>query len=155
MIQILSQETLLNLRRIALKNIKDESMWRYIEKCYRHYSVTYHTPLHLAKQILTIPEVILISMEDEMKDMPPDDVEEWLLKYDGKIKPMIEPINPYLPEQEEVSDDLWIAQQEKELKQKEAKEAVSNEDIIKKTHEAMNQFKTHIAKFAENLESDS
>jgi hypothetical protein len=107
----------------------------YIEQCYRHYSKTYHTPLHIAKKELPIEEVILIYMQDEMADWTADEMADWKTKVDET--PKIYVAAPEYVDQEEMNEDLWVAQQTAILKQQEEQEKKKKEDVMAKTHEAI------------------
>lgn len=145
-------QNLLNLRRVAAYNrLHSDDVWQYIEKCYRYYSKTYHVSLLEAKEKITIEEVVLIHMEDELEDMELESVLEMLKTIE----------NPELPvalyESEEVagddvSDDEWIAQQNLQLKkQDEAKKLKQAEDIAKRTHEALEQLTNSFQKMENSI----
>ena len=144
---MLSYQTLINLRLIAIHNVMDQSMDAYVEKAYRHFSKTYHTALHIAKEIMTPHEVVLIAMEDEMDDLK---LEE-LLEFRSEVAPVQSIFPPYsLPEAGAIDDEAWIADQNRLLKIQEekdkAKKAKEMEEIAKKTHEAIEQLTAQLKK---------
>lgn len=140
---------LLNLRQIAIHNIiEDDAEW-YIEKCYRYYSKTYHTPLHVAKEVMSVEEVVLISMQDEMLDLTAEEIADFKAKVNETLKTAL--VAPTLIDKldEAAGDDIWIAEQTALLKKQEAKEqenkkTKAQEDIIKKTHEALEKLTVSI-----------
>lgn len=107
---------------MALDNCMSNTMAWYAEKAYRHYSATYHTPLHQAREILTPFEVIKIMMEDETVDLPIEELQDLRTKildaspdraYMGNGSEDSAPA--------ELSDDDWIAMQDKIVAEQEAK----------------------------------
>lgn len=135
---MLSHKNLLNLRQIAISNVMEDDLEFYVEKCYRYYSKTYHTPLHIAKEKVSEPEVVKIFMEDEMEDWTPDDMVEFKAKVNETPRVVIAAPS-FTEEPEEVDEEMWIAQQTALLKQQEAKEKKKQEDIMNKTHEAIDK----------------
>ena len=142
---MLSYKQLLNLKIIAIQNSIDESIDSYVEKAYRHFSKTYNTPLFEAKEKLTPHEVVLILMEDELEDFKVEELQDML----NELRP---PVQLGAPEEminsENVADDeLWIAQQNKLLKEQDEKEKnKQNEEIVKKTHEAIEKLTSALSK---------
>jgi len=130
-------QNLLNLRRLAIQNYLADDLESYIERCYRHYSKTYSVNLDHAKLTKTPEEVAFIYMEDEMHDWTPEQLEKVQAMLDNSDKPVLESGMAMVIE--EVSDDEWIAQQEALAKAEEEKKQKRNEEIAKKTHEAIEE----------------
>src|SRR5665213_722961 len=103
---MISYKHLLNLRQIAVHNVMTDDVEFYIEKCLRYYSKTYHTPLHIVKELLPLEEVIKITMEDEMMDFTADEIADWKAKVDETPKAYV--AAPEFMEQEAMSEELWI-----------------------------------------------
>jgi hypothetical protein len=128
---------LINIKRIAYKNIREDSVEFFVEKCYRYYSKNYHTPLEEAYKVPS-ERVCQVFMEDEMLEYTSDQMEDVLKTINNKLEPVLQDI-----EDEElavVDDETWIAQQNLELKREEEakkKKELEQSDIIKKTHEAI------------------
>lgn len=144
---MLSYQTLINLRLIAIHNVMDESMDSYVEKAYRHFSRTYNTSLIEAREKLLPHEVILIFMEDEMSELK----NEELLEFRAEVSPALSIFPPYsLPEAGAIDDEQWIADQNRLLKIQEekskAQKAKEMEEIAKKTHEAIEQLTAQLKK---------
>ena len=112
-----------SIRLIAIDNCLAASDFDwYIEKAYRHYSKTYHTPLHFVKELL-IPEAALqIMMEDEMSTMAIEELEDLrqTIADDHTGRPFLDPAMPAPSENDEQSDDEWIAEQNRLLKEQES-----------------------------------
>ena len=143
---MISYRHLLNLRQIAVHNVMTDDVEFYIEKCLRYYSKTYHTPLHIVKELIPLEEVIMICMEDEMQDFTADEISDWKKKVDETPKAYV--AAPEFMEQEEMSEDLWIAQQtallkKQDEKQKKQKEQTSKE-IETKTNQAIDKLTASI-----------
>src|SRR5580698_1152961 len=144
---MLSYQTLINLRLIAIHNVMDQSMDAYIERAYRYFSKTYSTSLIEAKDRLLPHEVVLIFMEDEMAELK----DEELLEFRTEVAPAQSIFPPYnLPEAAAIDDEQWIADQNRLLKQQEekakAKKAKEMDEIAKKTHEAIEQLTAQLKK---------
>ena len=129
---------LINLRKLAIKNHFSDDIELYIDKCYRHYSKTYNTPLADAYKDLTPEEVLLIYFCDEMEEWTPEEVEKIQKILSTADVPMLDP-GYSAKATSEISDDEWILQQEKNMKAEQEKKAKQQEDIAKKTHEAIEQ----------------
>ncbi|MEM4360231.1 MAG: hypothetical protein QXT45_06845 [Candidatus Bilamarchaeaceae archaeon] len=109
-----------SLQRIALHNVGSNTIEWLIERSYRHYSKTYHTPLHIAKEKLTPHEVMLIFFEDQFDSLPP----EQQLNWKNKLLSIPDPVVPggtehdsqYVDEESAEEADIaeLIAQLEKE-----------------------------------------
>lgn len=96
---------------MAIHNVTCNTVEWYTEQAYRYYSKTYHTPLHIAKQVLNPAEVIRVQMEDEMADMPPEDITSLKDRLAPKNQPMLS-AEDYSPvEDESMSDEEWVMQQ--------------------------------------------
>ena len=139
---------LLNIRQIAIHNTMCGDLDFYIEKCYKHYSKTYHTPLHIAKELIPMEEVIKVFMEDELEDFTPEDMADFKAKVDETPKLMLA-APTYTEESEELSEELWIAQQNALLKQQDEKAKKQQADIIKQTHEALDKLTTSLTNVTE------
>lgn len=140
---MLQLRNLLNVKRIAYKNIKESSIEFYIEKCYRYYSKTYHTPLEQAYNLL--PErVCQVYEEDTMAQLTADDMEMIHSQINNKVEPLLQDIDNVVTEA--LDDDAWIAQQNLELQKEEAdkKKQAEQADIIKRTHEAIDKLNKDI-----------
>jgi len=134
----LQLRNILNIKRLAIKNIKESSVDFFIEGCYRYYSTTYHTPLQSAYE-LPEEEVCKIYFEDTLKEASADDLEDIIKHLDNALKMKLS------PDEESgvdtgISDEDWIAQQSLELKREEMakngkSQEDSHEDVIKKTHD--------------------
>jgi len=135
---VLTYQTILNLRKLALKSRLNPDIDDYVEKCYRHYSKTYATPLDQAKSNLTVPEVMLVYMQDELENLEKDELElfkEKLYPNSGPILSM--PVAEKNEDELALEDNAWVAQQEALLRDKEEKDKKNQDDIVKKTHEAI------------------
>lgn len=157
---MLTNDAIKNLYLIAIYNINSNTIDWFIEKAYRHYSKIYYTPLHIAKEILTPDKAVLIYLEDTLSEIPANELIELKEKLLNKPKPMLD-INNYNNEDEEMSDDEWVAEQirlatEQEKKDKE-KNAQSNlSDSIEKTKKAVeNLYKTIDSLKNKNFEEPS
>lgn len=143
---MLSYQTLINLRLIAIHNIVNEDLESYVEKAYRHYSKTYFTALDEAKQKKTPHEVILILMEDELSELKVEELRD--MQDELSTNPTLFPDRAYASA--EVSDEAWIADQNRMLRQQEekdaAKKAKAMEEVAKKTHEAIEKLTATIKK---------
>jgi hypothetical protein len=117
-----------NLKKIAVRNVLEESAEYFLERCYRYYSNQYHTPLHTVKKLLTAQEVIVIYYEDKFEDMEnqnlielKDELIEHPIVYSGDMKS--------LNSQEDMLDDEeWIAKQNDILKKKESEDKLKTEE---------------------------
>lgn len=109
---LLSNSVLKNIRLIAINTVHSQSIDWYIEQAYRYYSHHYHTPLHVAKEVVNPAEVVRIFMEDEMLNMTPEDVIAMKEKLQNLPKPMLT-AEEYAAEEdsEELSDDEWVLQE--------------------------------------------
>jgi hypothetical protein len=136
---MITNDVLKHIRLIALNNAHDLTVEGYIERAYRHYSKTYHTPLHTAKEIVNAAEVVLIYMEDEIADMNAEEIATFKEKVSPSIKPLFA-----MPDQEdniveELDDDAWVAQQMMELEKKdkiEKKEPIVPSSLTDAANEA-------------------
>lgn len=130
---MLSVKTLLNLKRLALKNVSERSLEYYIEKCYRHYSTTYFTPLHEAKKIVPIEEAILIYLEDEFNELTAEEVADLRTELSTRDQP-IRSDSEYVEEDGPMSDEEWIAQQNLLLDKKKETKPKQEKNLMEETH---------------------
>lgn len=109
---LLNNEVLKYIRLLAINNVNSHTIEWYTELAYRHYSKTYHTPLHVAKQVMNPAEIVKIYMEDEMLDMELEDVTAIRDKLVKTKKPFMD-IENYQPAEElnEMDDEEWVMQQ--------------------------------------------
>jgi len=129
---------ILNVKRLAIKNIKSDSAEFFVENCYRYYSSTYHTPLQQAYE-LPIEEVCRVYFEDTLKEASADELEDIMQHLDNSLKMKLSPDTSVVTDAG-MSDEDWIAQQSLELKREEMakngkSQEESHEDVIKKTHD--------------------
>lgn len=151
--QYLKYKNLINVRRLAVHNRLSDDLDVYIDKCYRHYSKTYHTPLHVAQSILTAEEVALIFMEDEM--------EEWSVENVMEVKEALrtddQPVIDCAQEKSNdvVDDDTWIAQQNAALKKQdeESKKKSAQAAVMKQTHDAIEKLTESFKSITKEIES--
>ena len=108
---LVNNEVLKLIRLLAIHNTNCNTVEWYTELAYRYYSKTYHTPLHIAKQVMNPAEVIRIQMEDEMHDMSPEDITALKDRLDPKPQPMLTAENHVSQEDEAMSDEEWVMQQ--------------------------------------------
>lgn len=130
---------LINIKRIAYKNIKEDSLEFFVEKCYRYYSKTYNTALDEAYK-LPIERVCQVYIEDEMAEYTSEQMEDTLAIISNKLEPVLEAIDEEEDsESKALDDEAWIAQQNLDLKKDEdkKKKELDQAEIIKKTHEAI------------------
>lgn len=144
---------LLNIRKIAIENHLSDDIETYIEKCYRHYSKTYSVSLDECRSKMAPEQVALVYMEDELSD--------WNIEEIMKIKEMLSTsdvpvLHSGMAEKEEdvISDDEWIAQQEALVKQQEEKKRKQQEEIAKKTHEAIEQLTKSFDSFSKAVDKE-
>jgi hypothetical protein len=145
-----------NLKKIALHNVKSETVARFIETCYRYYSRTYHTPLKKVYEELTPQEVALYYFEDMMEGLSPEQLQEhqeelynkWLPVLSGDIKKL-------KSEQEALDDESWIAMQNEMLrKQEAAKKAKAEAELVAKTDEFVKNFSDKLNKIGEIINQE-
>jgi hypothetical protein len=138
----LSYKHLLHIRQIALFNVMNDDVDFYIENAYRFYSNQFHTPLHIAKELIPEAAVVQILMEHEMKDWTAEEISDLKAQLNDVPKIMINGASSDAAP-EEVDNEAWIAQQNLLLKKQDAKEQQKKnkeqEEIMTKTHEAINQ----------------
>jgi hypothetical protein len=142
-----SPHRLLNLKRLALKNVIEFSINHHIEKTYRYYSKTYATPLHIAKEALTAEEVLLIYYEDKFEELSKEELNDIKKELTSAKSPVFSDIN--FTEAESLSDDeAWIAEQNRLLKEQEkkAKNNTKVEESINKANEALSNFAKELGK---------
>lgn len=107
----------LAVKQLALKNHVEDTWDREIELAYRHYSKTYHTALHTSYDLLTPQEVLLLYFEDQYIEskLTVEEANDML----NELNPTAQPVIPSLKPAGALTDDEWIAQQERLLKAKE------------------------------------
>lgn len=130
-------QNLLNIRKIAIVNHFSDDIEKYVEKCYRYVSKTYHINLDELKSVKTPEEVALIFMEDELEDWTIEEIEKVKELLDTSDKPILQ--SGMIESDSELSDDEWILQQEAVAKKEEEKKRKQQEDIARKTHDAIQQ----------------
>lgn len=140
-------QDLLNLKKIALQNRVDEGFEYFIERCYRYYSKTYHTPLHIAKQILSDHEAYMIYLEDSLEDSAIEEVKAELDDFEKDIKPVFQGGSE--KQASEISDDEWIAQQEMLLKQQEQDK--QKKQIMEETSKSLAELEKQLASFKTSI----
>jgi cytochrome c556 len=144
---MLSEKDLLNYQKLAFKNATSNSLGMFIETCYRYVSKTYHTPLHVVKEIYSIPEVILMKLEDQYKELDPQDLEsikEQLLSKE-KNRPVFSSGFEESDDDMEASDEIWLAEQAKIANEKDKQ--MDADKIKKATEEALRKFNKSIDDF--------
>lgn len=147
-------KNLINIKRLAYKTIKEDSLEFFIEKCYRYYSKTYHTPLQQAYEVPK-EEVALIYFQDEMLDGDADDMELIKEQIQNKLEPVLSMPEILLQNKAVLSEEEWVAKMNLEIKnemkaQKAKKNEMSQEDIIKQTHDAIAALTTSLSKIKED-----
>lgn len=150
--QYLKYKNLINVRRLAVQNRLAEDLDTYIEKCYRHYSKTYHTPLQLVKETLSPEQVAMVFMEDEMEEWSIENVMEIKEALNNGDRPVIE--TAQMAEEEVIDDDTWIAQQNATLKKQEDtdKKKKSQEALMKQTHDAIEKLTESFKSITKDIE---
>jgi N-dimethylarginine dimethylaminohydrolase len=145
-----------NLRKIAIKNCLSDDIDVYIERAYRHYSKTYNTPLHLAHELVTVPDALLIYMEDQMEDYTKEDLQERLAELtDKKPSIMLEPPKYANPRNELLSDDdAWIAEMNRKLREEEAQKAKAKVKDAEKLEAAAKDAINQLAKSVNKILKD-
>lgn len=118
-VYLLPNDVLVDIRLLAIDNVTCGSIEWYIEKAYRYYSMTYHTPLHIAKKVISSAEVILIMMEDETGKLTPEQIVDLKKKFVTKHEPMLSVESAEAEENVEMSDEDWVMQQMADLERKE------------------------------------
>lgn len=142
---MLTYQEFLNLKKIALKNVISEDTEHFIEKCYRYYSKTYHTPLHTVRETLHEYQVVLVYLEDLYEDSESmETVKEELESLQRQYKPVTS--SNLIEPKAELDDDEWIKQQEILLKQQEEKKKKTAQQIIDDTHKKISQLSEKLSK---------
>lgn len=156
---VVNNEILRHIRLIALDNCDSQSIEWFVERAFRYYSKTYHTPLHIVRS-LDILDVLKVYMEDECVDMSPEDRQAMKDRILIKPRPMLD-IKDYEQEQyDEMDDEEWvqhqinmIAQQEKQKENKNVKNTM--DDAASHAMDAMqNLYKQLNQNIPENLEGE-
>lgn len=153
------------IEKLALHKTLDKSIFRYIEKAYRHYSKTYHTPLHIAEEVIPEEKALLIYFEDQIEDVSTHDLADMIT--DIYKVPDLELINAgggaksNIPQ---TTDQEWVAKmnmqiqkatEEREAAKLRAKEAIEKkkaedamkgvDDVIEKFNKSMAAIKTSLS----------
>lgn len=128
---MISNVILRNIRLIALENSYSNSIEWFVEKACRYYSKTYNTPLKDVRSMNPL-EVVQVFMEDDVMNLSPEEYQEAKSKLVKPHRPMLDPEQFIEDEEEELSDDEWVAQQMADVATKEAaskskKKATDNE----------------------------
>jgi len=156
---IINNDILKSIKLIAIDNYSCNTIEWFVEQACRYYSKTYHTPLHIVRGLNPV-DVVQVFMEDELTDMPPEDVIAMKEKLEVKYQPMLDPEAYAEEEQELMSDDEWIAQQmllaqKQEEKPKEELKGPSMEDAAAQAMSAMqNLYKQLNKDIPEDVDSD-
>lgn len=145
-----------NLRKIAIQNCLSEDVETYIVRAYRHYSKTYNTPLHIAEEIITVPDVLLIYMEDQMEDFTKEDLEERLAEItDKKPTIVLEPPKYSNPRSDLMGDDeAWIADMNRKLREEDAQKAKDKVKDAEKLEAAAQDAINQLAKSVNKILKD-
>ncbi len=125
---LINNQIIRNIRLVALDNIQSNSIEWYVEQAMRYYSKTYITPLAEVRKMNPI-EVLQIFLEDEAKDIPPEELQELHKKILNSPQPLLDLEQYERPEEDEgLDDDAWVAQQiaEAERREKQAKKQPAN-----------------------------
>lgn len=118
---MITNDILKSIRLLSIGNVQSSTIEWYIELAYRHYSKTYHTPLHVAKSKITQLEAVQIMMEDEMLEMSKEDIDSMKKQLQKLPQPMLN-VESYYNEEvvdQEMDDEEWVAQQIAQLQEKE------------------------------------
>jgi hypothetical protein len=130
----LSARDLHAIKNIALRNIDSNLIEDWIERAYRHYSKTYHTPLEQAYEV-PAHKVALIMLEDMFNNTDPDQLASAKEEVEKELsKLVLSGDKKVLTANAEISDDEWMANQLEELKKKGAIQA--NESATKAIQKA-------------------
>ena len=143
-------QNLLNIKKLAIQNNLNSiagDLECFIEKCYRHYSKTYHTELEKA-YTLPIEQVVMIYMEDEMSDTTKEELEE-MSKNFREIEVFFFMPGSVESENEVLDDELWIAKMNSDLKKK---NEVDQKKIIADTHKAIEELTKNLIKIKPSKE---
>ena len=151
---MITNQILRDIRLLSIQNVQSQTIAWYVEQAYRHYSKTYHTPLLLAKEKLTAPEVVLIFMVDEALEMTPEDLVAMKEKLETKHPPMLDPSAGNEEEEAGMSDDEWVAQQianlDKQSKEPKKEASPSMADAAKQAQQAIQNMYQQINQTAPN-----
>lgn len=140
------------LRKKAIQNIEAPTLESYVEQCYRHYSKTYFTPLHEAREKVTVPEVVMIYMEDEMSEMDKESLQE----YKEQLGFVTEAVLTSNSESAEVlDDDAWFIQMSKKIKEEEQKKQEKKAaEVVKQVDDKVKAFTEKITNMTKSAEED-
>ena len=141
------------VEKLALHKTLDQSIFRYIEKAYRHYSKTYHTPLHIAEEVVPEEKVLLIYFEDQIENVATHELADII--NDIYALPELEVVNAggqVRSNMPQTTDDEWIARmnkqiqaaaedrERKKLAAKEAEEKIKAEAAMKDVDDVISKF---------------
>lgn len=136
---------------IALNRVTESSMRVYIDNCYKHISKTYHTALHTAHESYSIPEAIVMFLEDQYSELDEDEITSLKEELLTKKTIVLEPTTSITTsDQQDDEDEIWIAQQMKAVKDKEDKQP-SSKDIEAYTANALKKFNKSIGDFNQTV----
>jgi len=142
----MSRNVITNIRIMAVDNCLSKGLAWYAEKAYRHYSQTYHTPLHTTRQLLTPFEAIQIMMENEMDELPIEDLEEIKTKLlDLKDKFYVGDPSGDGSDDGGMSDDEWIAMQDQIVREQEEKNKAKAGKDMKQVSEKIGKAASSLA----------
>lgn len=153
---MLSIKDIDNLQKLALENTESNSIRYFLESCYRYYSKTYHTPLHIAQEIVSPADAVRIYFEDNYDGMEPTQLLDIKEKFKDQELPyaIVEPeSNALSGPAPEMSDDEWVAKEMAKSKKKNEKKGdekkakkIQAEDLMKEADAAMEEFKKGLKK---------
>ena len=156
-LMISSVDEIINVKKIALRNVLGNSIDFLIEKAYRYFSKTYSTPLFEAYDKLTPHDVLRIYYEDSMLEGYTEENKTVLLDHLASLqKNTNEPyFGPNMMTKAPVDDDQWIAQMEKEIKKKEdeTRKAKEAKEALKKLSETFNNISDKLDSMSDGVET--
>jgi hypothetical protein len=137
-----------NLKKIALANVESDTVARFIDMCYRHYSKTYHTPLKEVYADMTPQQVALYYFEDMLEGLNEEQLAEHREDLFRSFKPILSgDITKRSQEDLVLDDEAWIASQNEMLKKQEAeKKAKQDAELAAKTDEFVKNFSQQLKK---------
>ena len=117
------------IEKLALKHALSDSVGALIKRAYKYYSVTYHTPLHVAYQLIPEYEAVLIYFEDKFEHMDPIALKDTVdVLYPKKNLALLNEGPAAQTEAQTVMDDeAWVTKMNMKLKKQEDAETVKNE----------------------------
>lgn len=144
------------IEKLAVHNILDESLGRYIELAYRYYSTTYHTALHVAREVVPEEEVLLIYFEDQLESKRSDEIHEMIEKMYRTVEPEV--LNAGVERRKSgMSDEEWVTKMNLRMKQQlEAKQKAEAqkqaEAMVKEVDDVIGQFNKSIRDIKQKVE---